>query len=351
MRIPVLILLAWGQAALAEAPRVITDIAPVQSLVATVMEGVGEPGLLMDQGADPHDFQMRPSQARAVAGADLVVWMGPDLAPWLDRVLDTLGDAALSRVLLDLEPLPMRIEGAAATMEAPEAMFSTAPYDGPTVDLLGGDQHGDHHHGEDHDHAEEDHTKHDHAEDAHAAHDHGHDHGPVDPHAWLDPGNAAAFLRVIAADLAALDPENAVRYAANAAAAIDRLKALHNRLSERLADAHVLPIITSHDAYSYFLVRYGMNPRGSLRDSHAAQPSAARLSQIIADLDGDVAGGCVFLEPGESPDLFEGLGLGPDFHIGIFDPTGATLEPGPALYEALIEGMATAIEGCASALN
>ena len=73
--------------AFADAPRVVTDIAPVHSLVSQVMAGVGTPDLLLDGSADPHSVQLKPSQARAVSQADLVVWVGEELEPWLARVL------------------------------------------------------------------------------------------------------------------------------------------------------------------------------------------------------------------------------------------------------------------------
>ena len=61
--------LATATPALAEVPQVVTDIPPVHSLVAQVMGDLGQPELLLAKGADEHDFQLRPSQAGAVAGA------------------------------------------------------------------------------------------------------------------------------------------------------------------------------------------------------------------------------------------------------------------------------------------
>ena len=60
---------ATPSAAVAEVPRVVTDIAPVHSLVAQVMAGVGVPDLLIDQATSPHHFALRPSQARALQEA------------------------------------------------------------------------------------------------------------------------------------------------------------------------------------------------------------------------------------------------------------------------------------------
>ena len=59
-----------GGAAMA-GPVVVTDIAPVHSLVSQVMAGVGEPELLVPQDASPHMLALKPSQARATSQADL----------------------------------------------------------------------------------------------------------------------------------------------------------------------------------------------------------------------------------------------------------------------------------------
>ena len=64
--------------ALAEVPRVAVDIAPVHGLVARVMQGVGEPDLVVPPGASPHGYAMRPSEALALDRADAVFWIGEE---------------------------------------------------------------------------------------------------------------------------------------------------------------------------------------------------------------------------------------------------------------------------------
>ena len=59
------------------------DIAPVHSIVARVMQGVGAPELIVPPGASEHDYALRPSEAARLQAADLVVWVGPGLTPWL----------------------------------------------------------------------------------------------------------------------------------------------------------------------------------------------------------------------------------------------------------------------------
>ncbi|MBA4323571.1 MAG: zinc ABC transporter substrate-binding protein, partial [Rhodobacter sp.] len=90
----IITLLATATPALAEVPKVVTDIPPVHALVAQVMGDLGAPELLLGRGADEHDFQLKPSQAGAVADSDLVVWIGPELTPWLDNALDSRPEGA-----------------------------------------------------------------------------------------------------------------------------------------------------------------------------------------------------------------------------------------------------------------
>ena len=99
--------LLGAKAASAEVPRVVTDFAPVQSLVAGVMGDLGTPDVLVGTGSDPHDYQLRPSQMAALSSADLVIWVGPELTPWLSDVLANAGSGA-SLPLLSNAATPVR---------------------------------------------------------------------------------------------------------------------------------------------------------------------------------------------------------------------------------------------------
>jgi zinc transport system substrate-binding protein len=70
------------------APSVVASIKPIHSLIAGIMQGVGEPALLMRGGQSPHDFSLRPSDMRLLQGADLVVWVGPDVETSLARLFE-----------------------------------------------------------------------------------------------------------------------------------------------------------------------------------------------------------------------------------------------------------------------
>ncbi|MGB1426066.1 MAG: metal ABC transporter solute-binding protein, Zn/Mn family, partial [Paracoccaceae bacterium] len=96
---------------LAETPQVAVDIAPVHSLVARVMEGVGTPDLIIPPGASPHEYNLRPSEAAALQNSDLVFWVSHSLTPWLEKAIETLAEDAIVTELFEVEgtlKLPFR---------------------------------------------------------------------------------------------------------------------------------------------------------------------------------------------------------------------------------------------------
>ena len=198
----------------AEVPSVVTDIAPVQGLAASVMGDLGTPGLLVPQGASPHDHALSPSEARSLQDADLVVWIGTELSPGIGRKIEAIASGATALALFDSE------------VTAHLATRDSALFEHDHDHAEDGHAHEEHAHDDD-DHDDHDHDDHDHEghsdahhdDDDHATAAHGHDHGPEDPHVWLSPANARAWLGVIADALAEADRENAGAYRANAEAA------------------------------------------------------------------------------------------------------------------------------------
>jgi len=91
---------ACATPALAQAPRIVVDMPPTASLVQQVLGDLGEVHILLPRGASPHHHQLRPSDANALQQAQLLVWIGPELTPWLDKAAGTMGgDRAQLRLL------------------------------------------------------------------------------------------------------------------------------------------------------------------------------------------------------------------------------------------------------------
>lgn len=360
------------------APSVVTDIAPVHALVAQVMGDLGDPFLLVTPGVSPHDFSMRPSQARALQNADVVFQVGAGLTPWLEKALENLsGDAAI----LELS----EVDGAVLRDTRELAVFASdhddddhddhddhdahghedehADHDDHAHDdhddhddHKGHDEHDEHAHEDHDDHAHDEHDDHDdHAEHAEHDHDdheghvdeHGHNHGGVDPHLWLDPVNASVWVGVIADALSAADPDNAATYAANAAAAQSALDDLQAEISAKLAPVQGRPFIVYHDAYQYFETRFDIPAAGSIAYSDAVDPSAARIQEIRDEVaeQGIV---CVFAEPQYDAGLVSAVFGGSDADARVLDPLGADLEPGADLYPQLLNTLADTLQECLS---
>lgn len=316
---------AGAGAARAEAPRVATDIAPVQSIVARVMAGAGTPDLVIPPGASPHGYALRPSEARALQDADLVVWVGPVLTPWLADPIDTLAADATHLALEDAPGIRLLPARAGNGFE-------------PHVHDDGDHDHADDHgHVDDHDHADD--HGHDHAED--------HDHGSIDGHLWLAPDNAAAAARAVAAALAEKDPDNAALYAANADAFVAEIDALSAEIDATLAPVHGRPWLVFHDAFQYFEDAFAVPASGSIVLQEGVEPGAARVA-AIRDRVRDAGITCAFTEPQFEPRLLHTVIEGTDVRTGEIDDIGATLPPGPDLYPALLRGIADGLAACLS---
>ncbi|MEZ8079947.1 zinc ABC transporter substrate-binding protein [Enterovibrio norvegicus] len=323
-------------------PSVAVDIAPLHSLVSQVMEGVGEPDLLIPAESSPHEYTLRPSQAKALSNADVVFWMGEGLTPWLEKALDNVAGSAEKVEMLALEQTHTHEYREGATFEAHS-------------------DHGDEHHDDDH-HDKHDDEHHDdekhHDEhkdhDGHKDHDahkdegghHGHDHHGNDPHAWLDPENAKAWVAVIQEKLSAVDPDNASTYKNNAAEATASLNALIADTNAKVSKLGDVKFIVFHDAYQYFEKRFNVIATGAISLGDAEDPSPKRIKEIRETVQ-KLNVNCVFTEPQYNPGLvknvFEGTSI---TTIGVMDPLGASIPEGSKHYQALIEAMVNSLSQC-----
>jgi zinc transport system substrate-binding protein len=349
--------MALAGAAQADAPRVATDIAPVHSLVARVMDGVGAPDLIIQKGASPHAYSLRPSEAGALQGAEIVFWIGPDLTPWMADAAETLAGDARIVTLLDL-PETTRLEFREG------ALFEAHSHEG---------EHGHDHeagHDDDHKHDHEHEAGHDHDEHKHehekAGHDHDHDHehghedhkhedqkhddhahahGAQDPHAWLSPANAAVWFDAIAATLSEADPENAATYAANASAGKAELGTLTGEIAQQLEPVKGKAFIVFHDAYQYFEDAFGLSAAGAISLSDATDPSPARIAEIQGRIRAEGID-CVLAEPQFNEAIVATVTEGTEVGTGVVDPLGSTLDLGPGFYPALIRDLAAQLAEC-----
>jgi len=207
---------------------------------------------LLTPGSDPHDYEPRPSDARALAGADVVLRSGGDIDEWFGGLVESAGTDAPTVSLLE------------------------------SVRTIEGDD----------DHAEEEH-----GEEAHGDEEGEEEHGEegsaegagLDPHWWQDPTNAMAAVMEIRDALVAADPEGRETYAANADAHVAELRALDEAIAACMGSipAEDRKLVTTHDALGYFAQRYDIDVVGLVVPALTtrAQPSAGAVAELTDAID------------------------------------------------------------------
>jgi ABC-type Zn uptake system ZnuABC Zn-binding protein ZnuA len=179
---------------------------------------------ILDASAEPHEYEPTPSDAEAVAEADVVVANGANLDEWLADLLETAG-------------------GDAPRVDATEGL-----------DLLPTEEDG----------------------------------FPGDPHVWHDPEGAKAMVRAVAAGLAEADAAGRDAYVAGAARYSERIDDMARRIRAEFAAVprERRKLVTSHDAFGYFARAYDVQVVGSVLPSVTTdtEPSARSVRELVATI-------------------------------------------------------------------
>lgn len=281
-------------------PRVVASIAPLSGIAAAVAGDRATVELLLPPSASPHLYQLRPGEARWLARADIVLWVGPQLEGPLARAITSLAGGAELLTAVELPGvrlLPLRTP---------------------------------------HAHEEEEHG------DEEAA-DHGD--GAVDPHLWLDPENAKVIARALADALVRRDPDGAQVYRAALAAFEARVDTLVAELRALLEPVRERPFLVAHDSFQYFERTFGLRGLGALVVAPELPAGARSFAELVrrARAAGVV---CIFAEPQMDRRLVERVAAEVGAHIGELDPVGLGLEPGPDFWFALMRRNAEALVAC-----
>ena len=285
---------------------VVTSIKPLHSLTSYIMEGVGEPGLIIDGVASPHNFQIKPSHAKMLQKADLVIWVGEDLESFLPTALKSIPKNSVVFPLLEqsgLKKLKFREKNI---------------FEG----------HDDHGHDE-------------HAEKEEGHDDHGH--GEYDPHIWLDPLNAKVIVKKITNQLVKIDADNSSAYKANSKKLLKDLDNLTSTIKKDLNKN--ASFVVFHDAYQYFEKRFGLSVIGALTVNPDVMPGAEQLSEIREVIE-EKKVKCIFSEPQFNPAIIKSIASDTGVKTGVLDPLGATINKSKNMYFNLIEDMSNALKDC-----
>jgi ABC-type Zn uptake system ZnuABC Zn-binding protein ZnuA/ABC-type Mn2+/Zn2+ transport system permease subunit len=278
------------------------DVVATTTQAGDFVREVGGEAVEVDQilqpNSDPHDYEPRPSDVEAVAGARMVFASGDGLDEWIEEVVsDSGGDAKI----VDL--------GAVAPIRLPAGK-------------------------EEHDFA-------------------------YDPHWWHDPRNAEAAVREIEATLAAADPSHRADFESNADAYLAQLQALDAKIANCIGSvpASQRKLVTDHDAFGYFANRYGVEVVGAVIPSQTtqAQASAKDLSELAKTIEAEDVK-AVFPESTLSANVVEAIarqtGASADYTLygDTLGPEGSSgdtyLRMEEANADAVVRGFTGGSRGC-----
>lgn len=252
--------------------QIVTTIYPVYDFSKQVAGEMADVKLLVPIGSSAHDYEPSAQEIASIEDADMLVYHGAEMEPWIEKVLSAIKNKNLVVV------------NASEGIELVKADHQHHHHDHDEKDH---DHDHDHDHKEDskavasdtnkdHDHKDAD-NEHKHNEDGH----HHHHHGEFDPHVWLAPLNAKAEMKNIKDKLVALDKENSSKYEENFNVAAAEFDKLHQEFVSGLKDLKHKEIVVSHEAFGYLCQAYGLEQFGVEGIIPTSEPDPATMAEIV----------------------------------------------------------------------
>jgi zinc transport system substrate-binding protein len=216
-----------------EAPiKIMATIFPLKEFSQAVLGDKGEVYMLLPPGAEIHSWQPKPSDLVKLSTADLFVYIGGGLEPWVEDILRSVRNPNL-KIVEASKGLSLLNEGGES-------------------------------------------ERHEHAASA------AHGRETFDPHVWLDFGNDERIVDKIEEALAEIEPDRAETFSRNAALYKKKLKSLDEEYRKGLefCDQRTI-VLAGHSAFGYLARRYDLKQISLYGLSPDSKPSPNELIKII----------------------------------------------------------------------
>lgn len=300
------------------ATHIVTSIKPIELLVKAVAVDDVEITTLVQPGASPHNYSMKPSQRRALENADAIFWVGPEMETFLTRMLGGSEFQGRTYSLMHGENLP-----------------EVESHDGH-------DHHDEHGHHEDH---HDEHAHHDDHHDEHGHHDHDHGDGENDPHIWLDPALAVEMARDIHKVLAAEEGADTSALDTNLERFEKAMDEAATEIDKRLTPARDIDLFTYHGAFTRFVEHYGLHLEGVLTLNAELSPGASHIAEVQKKLR-NAHQPCLLTEPQFNRQWWRSITEGLDITFSTWDPLATDIAVSPTGYIDFQHGLADAVLKC-----
>jgi zinc transport system substrate-binding protein len=200
-------------------PDVVVSFYPLAYMTQRIVGDKMSVGTIIPADAEPHDYELKPSDQTALDHAKLIVFAGPGLELFLDKAEQNANAAHV--------PYVVASEG----LELQNSSDSTEP--------------------------------------------------GLDPHVWVDPVTAQQEARNIESKLEQVDPANAGAYKSNLDSFLADLRGIDGAYHAGLAHCSQSKIITTHAAFGYLARSYGFTQYAISGLSPDAEPSAAKVKETV----------------------------------------------------------------------
>jgi zinc transport system substrate-binding protein len=247
---------------------VVTTIYPLADIAGKLGGDQVSVTYLLPPGASPHTFEPTVEQARLVSEADLFIFIGAGLDDWAVKLAESAGPG---HNLLDLSD---------------------------HVALLQADPHV-HEHEEEH-----------------------HDHGPNDPHFWLDPIIVRdAITPAITGSLLLLTDDHEAYFSELAESYHQELSLLDEEIERKLASVQNRRFIAFHSAWQYFARRYNLEELAVIALFPGQEPSAGWMAELV-ELVEEYSVTAIFSETQFPPALAQRIAEESGLNLLELDPLG-----------------------------
>jgi len=278
--------------ALAADLNVVSSIKPIQLISTSVIGDLGVSEVLLPPSANPHNYQLRPSQMRLLNDADLFIWVGPELELFLVKVLK-------SNTVKQI----------------------------PLIQTLGIKPEDEEHN---------DHDKH--------SHEHSHE-GGFDPHIWLDPALAASIAESIYQQLAVQHPELEPQLKQNLENFKKQLSIVESEITSMFKAKNTIDIYTFHQAFSHFAEHFDLEISGTITSTPEARPGARHLSQLRNELQ-EKKKICLIKEPNFKAPYIDSIAKGLEVTTVTADPLATDIQNSERGYFEFLQAIAHSFMKC-----
>ena len=225
----------------ANLPKVVATTGVICDITKEIAQSSIDTTCLLKPGEDPHAYQTKPEDRKAIETANLILYGGYNHEPNILKLIQSSSNSAPKIAVHELA--------------VPKPLI------------------GEH----EHEHGEEKAQNQSHAEGEKVP----------DPHVWHNPQNGVRMVETIRDQLIEVAPTNAQLYTKNAASLTDELQKIDTWIKAQIATipAQKRKLVTTHDALTYYADAYGLEIGGALQGvTTEEQPTAARIAELSSEI-------------------------------------------------------------------